>query len=58
MKRVMTVSKYLGNKQNVKKHFYVYEGVSVTKQAICLTNFQDLTKPRLCEKLIHSLTII
>lgn len=54
----MTVSKYLGNKQNVKKHFHVYENVNVTKKVICLTSFQDLTKSTLCENLINNLTII
>lgn len=55
---MMTVSKYLGNKRNVKEHFYVYQDVRITKQVICLTNFQDLTKSTLCENLIHDLKII
>lgn len=54
----MIISKHLGNKQNGKEHFYVHEDVSITKQIICLTNFQDLTKSTLCKSLIHRLTII
>jgi len=47
MKRVMIITKHLGNKRNGEEHFYVYEDVSITKKIICSTDFQSLTKSRL-----------